>query len=94
MNRGYIRYLLLVNIQQTRELPVRSIEPAYRQCFNEVVRAYMEEVNKIFQEIWVDFWNIKKRSMVTISMNRDFGMNYILGFISNLSEIYPERKCR
>ena len=29
------------------ELPVRSIEPAYKQSIDEVVRTYMEDVNRI-----------------------------------------------
>mgnify|MGYP002378439989 FL=1 len=59
------------------ELPVRSIEPAYRQCFDEVVRTYMEEVNKISRNMG-RFLEYKKTLYGYYKYEPRHGMNYIL----------------
>lgn len=59
------------------ELPVRSIEPAYRQCFDEVVRTYMEEVNKISRTMG-RFLEYKKTLYGYYKYEPKYGMNYIL----------------
>ncbi len=59
------------------ELPVRSIEPSYRQCFDEVVRTYMEEVNKISRNMG-RFLEYKKTLYGYYKYEPKYGMNYIL----------------
>ena len=59
------------------ELPVRSIEPAYRQCFDEVVRTYMEEVNKISRTMG-RFLEYKKTLYGYYKYEAKYGINYIL----------------
>ena len=59
------------------ELPVRSIEPAYRQCFDEVVRTYMEDVNKISRNMG-RFLEYKKTLYGYYKHEPRHGMNYIL----------------
>jgi len=59
------------------ELPVRSIEPSYRQCFDEVVRTYMEEVNKISRDMG-RFLEYKKTLYGYYKYEPKYGMNYIL----------------
>lgn len=59
------------------ELPVRSIEPAYKQCFDEVVRTYMEEVNKISRNMG-RFLEYKKTLYGYYKYEPRHGMNYIL----------------
>ncbi len=59
------------------ELPVRSIEPAYKQCFDEVVRTYMEEVNKISRSMG-RFLEYKKTLYGYYKYEPKHGMNYIL----------------
>lgn len=59
------------------ELPVRSIEPAYKQCFDEVVRTYMEEVNKISRNMG-RFLEYKKTLYGYYKYEPRQGMNYIL----------------
>jgi hypothetical protein len=59
------------------ELPVRSIEPSYRQCFDEVVRTYMEEVNKISRNMG-RFLEYKKTFYGYYKYQPRHGMNYIL----------------
>ena len=59
------------------ELPVRSIEPAYRQCFDEVVRTYMEEVNKISRNMG-RFLEYRKTLYGYYKYEPRQGMNYIL----------------
>ena len=59
------------------ELPVRSIEPAYKQCFDEVVRTYMEEVNKISRNMG-RFLEYKKTLYGYYKYEPRYGMNYIL----------------
>ena len=59
------------------ELPVRSIEPAYKQCFDEVVRTYMEDVNKISRNMG-RFLEYKKTLYGYYKYEPRHGMNYIL----------------
>ncbi|UJR16156.1 hypothetical protein I4U23_003067 [Adineta vaga] len=59
------------------ELPVRSIEPAYKQCFDEVVRTYMEEVNKISRNMG-RFLEYRKTLYGYYKYEPKYGMNYIL----------------
>ena len=59
------------------ELPVRSIEPAYKQCFDEVVRTYMEEVNKISRSMG-RFLEYKKTLYGYYKYEPRQGMSYIL----------------
>ncbi|UJR30320.1 hypothetical protein I4U23_017857 [Adineta vaga] len=59
------------------ELPVRSIEPGYKQCFDEVVRTYMEEVNKISRTMG-RFLEYKKTLYGYYKHTPRYGMNYIL----------------
>ena len=59
------------------ELPVRSIEPAYKQCLDEVVRTYMEEVNKISRTMG-RFLEYKKTLYGYYKFEPQHGMNYIL----------------
>ncbi|CAF0791765.1 unnamed protein product [Adineta steineri] len=59
------------------ELPVRSIEPAYKQSFDEVVRTYMEEVNKISRNMG-RFLEYKKTLYGYYKYEPRFGINYIL----------------
>lgn len=59
------------------ELPVRSIEPAYRQCFEEVVRTYMEEVNKVSRYMG-RLLEYKKTLYGYYKYEPKYGMNYIL----------------
>lgn len=59
------------------ELPVRSIEPAYRQCIDEVVRTYMEDVNKISRNMG-RFLEYKKTLYGYFKHQPRQGMNYIL----------------
>ncbi|CAF1135648.1 unnamed protein product [Adineta ricciae] len=59
------------------ELPVRSVEPAYKQCFDEVVRTYMEEVNKISRTMG-RFLEYKKTLYGYYKYTPRYGMNYIL----------------
>ncbi|CAF4586740.1 unnamed protein product [Rotaria sp. Silwood1] len=59
------------------ELPVRSIEPAYKQCFDEVVRTYMEAVNKISRNMG-RFLEYKKTLYGYYKYEPRHGMNYIL----------------
>ncbi len=59
------------------ELPVRSIEPAYKQCFDEVVRTYMEEVNKISRSMG-RILEYKKTLYGYYKYEPRHGMNYIL----------------
>lgn len=59
------------------ELPVRSIEPSYRQCFQEVVRTYMEEVNKVSRSMG-RFLEYKKTLYGYYKHEPRHGMNYIL----------------
>jgi hypothetical protein len=59
------------------ELPVRSIEPSYKQCFDEVVRTYMEEVNKISRNMG-RFLEYKKTLYGYYKYEPRYGMNYIL----------------
>ncbi|CAF1065824.1 unnamed protein product [Adineta steineri] len=72
-------YTLFTASQYTAntELPVRSIEPAYRQCFDEVVRTYMEEVNKISRNMG-RFLEYKKTLYGYYKYEPKYGMNYIL----------------
>ncbi|CAF1512460.1 unnamed protein product, partial [Adineta steineri] len=59
------------------ESPVRSIEPAYKQSLDEVVRTYMEEVNKISRNMG-RFVEYKKTLYGYYKYNPRFGINYIL----------------
>ena len=59
------------------ELPVRSIEPAYRQCFDVVVRTYMEDVNKISRNMG-RFLEYRKTLYGYYKYEPKYGMNYIL----------------
>ena len=59
------------------ELPVRSIEPAYKQCFDEVVRTYMEEVNRIARNMG-RFLEYKKTLYGYYKHEPRHGMKYIL----------------
>lgn len=59
------------------ELPVRSLEPAYKQCFDEVVRTYMEEVNKISRSMG-RFLEYKKTLYGYYKYEPRLGINYIL----------------
>ncbi|CAF0887659.1 unnamed protein product [Rotaria sordida] len=59
------------------ELPVRSIEPAYKQCFDEVVRTYMEDVNKISRNMG-RFLEYKKTLYGYYKHQPRYGMNFIL----------------
>lgn len=59
------------------ELPVRSIEPAYKQCFDEVVRTYMEEVNKVSRAMG-RFLEYKKTLYGYYKYEPKYGINYIL----------------
>lgn len=59
------------------ELPVRSIEPSYKQCFQEVVRTYMEEVNKISRSMG-RFLEYKKTLYGYYKHEPRHGMSYIL----------------
>ncbi|CAF4332330.1 unnamed protein product [Rotaria sp. Silwood2] len=59
------------------ELPVRSIEPAYRHCFDEVVRTYMEDVNKISRNMG-RFLEYKKTLYGYYKYQPGHGMNFIL----------------
>lgn len=59
------------------ELPVRSIEPSYKQCFQEVVRTYMEDVNKISRSMG-RFLEYKKTLYGYYKHQPRHGMNYIL----------------
>ncbi|CAF1090399.1 unnamed protein product [Rotaria sordida] len=59
------------------ELPVRSIEPAYKQCFDEVVRTYMEAVNKISRNMG-RFLEYKKTLYGYYKYEPRHGMSYIL----------------
>ncbi|CAF3449858.1 unnamed protein product [Rotaria sp. Silwood1] len=59
------------------ELPVRSIEPAYKQCFDEVVRTYMEDVNKISRNMG-RFLEYKKTLYGYYKYQPRYGMNFIL----------------
>ncbi|CAM4783732.1 unnamed protein product [Rotaria magnacalcarata] len=59
------------------ELPVRSIEPAYKQCFDEVVRTYMEEVNKISRNMG-RFLEYKKTLYGYYKYEPRHGISYIL----------------
>ena len=59
------------------ELPVRSIEPAYKQCFDEVVRTYIEEVNKISRNMG-RFLEYKKTLYGYYKYEPRYGMKYIL----------------
>ncbi|CAF1379687.1 unnamed protein product [Adineta ricciae] len=59
------------------ELPVRSIEPAYRQCFDEVVRTYMEDVNKISRNMG-RFLEYRKTLYGYYRYEPKYGINYIL----------------
>ena len=59
------------------ELPVRSIEPSYRQCFQEVVRTYMEDVNKVSRSMG-RFLEYKKTLYGYYKHEPRHGMNYIL----------------
>jgi hypothetical protein len=59
------------------ELPVRSIEPAYRQCFDEIVRTYMENVNGVSRHLG-RFLEYKKTLYGYYKHEPRHGMNYIL----------------
>ncbi|CAF1475031.1 unnamed protein product [Rotaria magnacalcarata] len=59
------------------ELPVRSIEPAYKQCFEEVVRTYMEEVNKVSRSMG-RLLEYKKTLYGYYKFEPRYGTNYIL----------------
>ena len=59
------------------ELPVRSIEPAYSQCFSEVVRSYMESVNQLSRHLG-RFLEYKKTMYGYYKYEPRHGMNYIL----------------
>ncbi len=59
------------------ELPVRSIEPSYKQCIDEVVRTYMEEVNRISRNMG-RFLEFKKTLYGYYKYQPRHGMNYIL----------------
>ncbi|CAF2517827.1 unnamed protein product [Rotaria sp. Silwood2] len=59
------------------EPQVQSIEPAYKQCFDEVVRTYMEEVNKISRNM-CRFLEYKNTFCDYYKYQPQFGMNYIL----------------
>lgn len=59
------------------ELPVRSIEPSYKQCFQEVVRTYMEDVNKVSRTMG-RFLEYKKTLYGYYKYQPRHGMNYIL----------------
>ena len=59
------------------ELPVRSIEPAYKQCLDEIVRTYIEEVNKISRNMG-RFLEYKKTLYGYYKYEPMHGLNYIL----------------
>lgn len=59
------------------ELPVRSIEPAFKQCLDEVVRTYMEEVNKISRSMG-RFLEYKKTLYGYYKYEPRNGVNYIM----------------
>ncbi|CAF1427282.1 unnamed protein product [Adineta steineri] len=59
------------------EAPVRSIDSAYKQSFNEVVRTYMEEINKISRNMG-RFVEYKKTLYGYYKYKPRFGINYIL----------------
>ncbi|CAF1437663.1 unnamed protein product, partial [Didymodactylos carnosus] len=61
----------------TNELPVRSIEPAFKQCFDEVVRTYMEDVNKVSRRMG-RFLEYKKTLYGYYNYEPKHGINYIL----------------